>query len=222
MFGKLKKRFRNHARDDVCTALEALGIQARMAPRGHSEWDVKEYITSDHGKSFGVIDVATGPIRWVGVKSQREASGDADIPNPVVWYTEYGVPDSRLGPTFPEVRIESQKTFNRYPWGKQKDVKPHPGKDVDVMFAGDDFGLGVIDRLAIDVSLRKPIMESRWIEIGAYPKHHCWVISSAYVNDGFFLPRMWKGRTVAPSPQQWHCYQSLAHDLLETPVPPNT
>ena len=208
MFGKLKKRFRDHARDEVCAALEALGIQVQMALRGRSE----EEITSGRGESLGVIDVATGPIRWVGVKKEYEWWGGGESGDRVgVWYMEYGVPDSRLGPTFPEVRIESQRVRRFF-----------VGKVVDVRFTGDDSGLGLIDRLAIDVSLRKPIMEFRRLELGAYPAHHCWIISSAYVNKGFMLPRMWKGRTVAPSPQQWNCYQAIARHLLETPVPPNT
>ncbi len=31
LFGKLRERFRNHTRDDLCASLRTLGIDAKMA-----------------------------------------------------------------------------------------------------------------------------------------------------------------------------------------------
>ena len=64
LFGKLKERFRDHARDDLCADLRALGIQAQMSERGRPE----EKITRWRGKSFGIIDMQDALICWVDVK----------------------------------------------------------------------------------------------------------------------------------------------------------
>ena len=64
-FGRVKERFRGHARNDLCPVLQGLGVQAQLAERCRLE----EEASSGRGGSFGVIDVLEGPICWVGVKN---------------------------------------------------------------------------------------------------------------------------------------------------------
>ena len=64
-FCRVKERFRDHVRDDLCAVLQGLDVQAQLAECGRLE----EEASSGRGGSFGVIDVLGGPIRWFGVKN---------------------------------------------------------------------------------------------------------------------------------------------------------
>ena len=183
---------RDHTRDDLCAALQALGIQAQMSERGRPEEKITRF-----GISVGIIDIPDELIRWVEVKNGTLSGGDVDTYN----HINCGVPDSRITAGFHkvEIRIERIKRI------------PLVGKVVDLKWAGKDFGLGLIERLSHDVSLNKPILESLsegLFEIGAYPDHGCWILT---VQD-----------ELTPSRQEWDCYQSIASHLLGTPLPSGT
>ena len=49
-------------REEVCAALQALGIQAQVSERGRLEEEIDTGFTT---KSSDVIDIVEGPIRWV-------------------------------------------------------------------------------------------------------------------------------------------------------------
>jgi len=91
-FDVLRDIFRDHARDDICRGPRSFGIDAQMAPRGRAEEDIGE-------GSLGVIDIPEGPIRWVNVRKIVTGGGRSSTTD---YYTDYGVPDSRLGPNSPE------------------------------------------------------------------------------------------------------------------------
>ena len=150
---------------------------------------------------MGVIDIAGSPIRWVNVKKSVDSGlgifiisfgtlvgGGSD------WYTEYGVPDPRIGPTFPNVQIKTVR------------VKRLPliGKAVDLRWKGDDFGLRVMDRLSSDRSISQPIMDSYGLEVRAHSGDGCWILTT--------------GVKKAPPRKLWDCYQAIAHHLLATPI----
>ena len=98
----IHQTFRDHARDDVCRALQELGVRAELADRGR-----KEEKFSRWGKSLGVIDVLDRQISWVGVKRLN----DNEEGN--YWYVEYGVHDERVAGAFPKVEIETSKARAR-------------------------------------------------------------------------------------------------------------
>ena len=98
----LRKIFRDDTddtRDQLCTALRNLGVDAQLAARGR----VEEKIYFDPRFSYGVIDIAEGPIRWVNVTEERVMWGPGDLLDFMV----YGVPDARVGPGFSEVRVKA-------------------------------------------------------------------------------------------------------------------
>jgi len=182
-FRNIRETFRDHARDDICAGLQRLGIDAQMAPRRGPEERVG-------GSGFlGVIDITEGPIRWVNVRKVTH-SGGPEGGGGTDYYTEYGVPDSRLGPNSPKPQIKTvrMKTF------------PLFGKVVDLHWKGKDFGLEIISRLNSDTSLKDPIMRSRDVTIRAHGDHSCWIIST-------------ETRDI-PSGDAWNCYQAIAQHLL--------
>lgn len=185
-----KLKFRDDTRDQLCTALKDLGLDAQMAARGR----VEQKIYFGPRWSLGVIDIAEGPIRWVNVTQETITWGGEDPP--LLHFVVYGVPDPRVGPGFPKVRV----------------------KITGVRWKGKDFGLGIVDRLSQDVSVASAIMDGAinpflnvmWpravprVEIRAYPYRSCWMLATP---------------TLAPSKQEWDCYQAIARHLLATPIP---
>ena len=92
-FDRLEETFRNHTRDNICAGLRTLGVDAQMEM---SRRAAEEAIRI--GWCVGVIDISEGPIRWVNVCS---------------YYTDYGVPDLRLGPDSPRLRIVCNLLISR-------------------------------------------------------------------------------------------------------------
>ena len=188
MFDKIRERFRDHGRDKLCAHLRVLSIQAQMSERGRPEEKITRW-----GKSLEIIDIQDPLIRWVDIRR------DDDSDNTASWYITYGVPDSRITAGFHKVEIRT-KRIKRIPL---------VGKVVDLKWKGEDFGLGLIERLSHDVSLNKQIiMDAHDLGIVGYPEHSCWILA---VED-----------VVAPLKRNWDCYQSIASHLLGTPLPPIT
>jgi len=181
-FFKIKEVFRDKTRDRICAGLRMLEIDARMAARGQVEEKVV-------GKgSLGIIHVPDGPIRWINVRKETHSSGQYG--STTYYYTEYGVPDSILGPDSPGAQIETVR------------VKSFPlfGKVVDLRWKGWDSDLGIIGRLNSDAQLKQQIMESRDMTITAIGGYSCWIMST-------------QTRDV-PSGELWNCYQVIAQHLL--------
>jgi len=176
-FSGIKEDFRDKTRDNICAHLQTLGIDARIVPRGRLE---EEIGGSD---SLGIIAIREGPIRWVNVRKGSSGQGGT------FYYTGYGVPDPRLEPNSPRVRIKTVR------------VKTSPlfGKVVDLRWEGRDSDLGIIGRLNSDAQLKQPIMESRDVTIEAVGDYGCWIIST---------------ETRDPSGELWNCYQTIACHLL--------
>lgn len=176
----LNKLFRDKTRNDMCAGLRELGIDARMVTRGR----VEEGICGNG--SLGIIQIPEGPIHWVNVRKEEYRSQTGGI---VVYYTEYGVPDRRLGPKL-TVHIESVR----------KKYVPVLGPVHDVRWEGKDYSVGIISRLNSDEQLKEPIKNSRDVKIKAIGDYGCWIIST-------------KTREV-PSRKLWDCYQKIAEHLL--------
>ena len=115
------------------------------------------------------------------------AVGDGWLPPRL---SHYGVPDQRLTQESPKVQIESALV-----------KKYFVGRIVDVYWRGKDFGLGVLERLNDDTSLRKPELALQ-VKIRAYPEHGQWILATATED--------------LPSVEVWNCYQAIARHLLDT------
>lgn len=216
-------------RDELCTALKNLGLNAQMAARGR----VEEKIYFGPRRSLGVIDIAEGPIRWVNVTEETSTWGGGDDPD-FLDFVVYGVPDSRVGPGFPEVRLKAV-------W-----VKTFPGQITGVRWKGEDFGLGIVDRLSQDVSLASAMLDGAKLGNNWHPETSTWRVEPGrhvknflnatwwflgYVGFPRRVPRMeiraypypscWMltTPTLAPSKQEWDCYQAVAQHLLAMPIP---
>ena len=117
----------------------------------------------------------------------------------------YIVPDSRVQPGFPKVRL------------KTKFVKKFPvvGQVIGVLWKGKDSGSGIRDRLRQDVSVTSAMVVRSSLlrlpaelEIRAYPDHGCWILT---VKD-----------ELIPLRQKWDGYKSIANHLLAMPIPPGS
>ena len=86
------------------------------------------------------------------------------------------------------------------------------GKVLAMQWMGDDLDLGIIDRLNDDESLKQPIIESRDVGISASAELPGWIVFTFSSTGHFSLP----------SRQAWDCYQAIAHNLLEMPIPGRT
>ena len=177
----LSELFRDKTRDDICAGLRELGIDVRMATRGR----VEEGICGSG--SLGIIHILEGPIRWVNVRKEELYTGPGEYR--IDYYTEYGVPDRRLGPKL-TVPIESVR----------KKHVPVLGPAYDVRWEGKDYGGGIISRLNSDEQLKEPIKNSRDVKIESMGDYGCWIMVT-------------KTRDV-PSLQLWDCYQKIAEHLL--------
>ena len=195
-FAELKERFRSHARDEFCAALQMLGVKVQMAERGRPEQRI------EGGGSLGLIDITKGPIRWVNVCRQKTSGSD-------FYRIEYGVPDTKVRPGYDGLRVSGVrvKTF------------PVLGRVVDLRWQGDDLGTGLIDLLKGDISLSGPLTTGTDLKIRYYGEHGCWIISTPWIPSG--LLRSWRA-VLIPSAELWHCYEAVAGHLLsvDPPAPP--
>ena len=169
---RLEERLRDKTRDNLCKGLRNLGIDAQMAERGRHEENI------GGSGSKGLIDIPEGSIRWINVYRARDWES-----------TDYVVPDPRLGPNSPKVKIKSIRIQAFL-----------VGKGVDLHWTGKDSGLGIIARLKRDILIRNTVMRSHNVEICAHDKYKCWVISAE--------------TTKPPSEDMWECYQAIARHLL--------
>ena len=196
-FSQLREAFRDDTRDVVCAHLQSLGIDAQMAPRGRAEENTRA-VGFTH-RSLGVLDISEGPIRWVNVTRETWTKGEDSDPS---YYLVCGVPDPRVGPGFPKVRMIAGilEKFTGVRWVSAENT----GKVKDL-------GLGIVQHLSQHVLVPRAFLESLRVgsfEILASPDRSCWILTGEDV--------------LALSKQEWDYYQSIASHVLGTPLPPNT
>ena len=187
--GKLWEAIRDKTRDNICLALQSMGMDAQLAEHERIEEKIDSVFL---GSSRGIIDISKGPIRWVNVVLGHSWTVNEEGP----YFIKCGIPDSRIGPDFPRVRIKSVR----------KKRFPLFGSVVDLYWKGNDFGLGIISRLNGDISLKPPLIKSNDVKISAHFCHGqdqgCREIST-------------KMRDI-PYESLWNCYLKIADYLLET------
>jgi len=168
-----------------------------------------------------LIDIAEGRIRQVIIEHQREFARGYYSPNfdESSLTIQFLVPDSRIGPEFPQVRIRSVRVRNFPVLGKVKGIR-WKGKDKSFPTAG--VALDVVARLSKDNSITAAVAKAKSdITIEADHARGCWVFWKQmkaqyrpYAEEVLEL--------LGPTRRQWDCYQAIASHLLGTPLPPNT
>jgi hypothetical protein len=146
---------RDKIRDILCADLQTMGIDAQIVERGRMEEDIskEEFSSASLGDSIGLIVIHEGPIRWVNLTRQINQES-------INYWVEYGVPDSKVTPDFPEV---GAKSF--YEKG-------------NLFWKGTDFGLELIDRLNSDDETKHAFMQQIDVRIKAHRGYYCWIISN--------------------------------------------
>lgn len=181
-----------------------LGLPAELAPRGAP-------LEQLHGgRSLGLITLAPEYqlIRWINVRT--EPSGDDDD-----YFTDYMVPDPRLQDRdLSKLDVRCRARGGLWPFRGPSKIE----------WQGNDLGLGIPNRLNNDDALVGPLLArhfaGRPLRIRASHQHGLWTLTVPG-GDTTVLPHLfgvdWPQLDV-PQAEQWHCYQSLARHLLQTPI----
>ena len=189
-FHAIKEILRDKGKDKLCASLRDMGLDARMAEQGRpEEHAVGRLSWVWTKKSLGLIEIHGEPIRWINVVQQISTDGEGGI-----YITAYIVPDPRVSL---KGHIEPVRVRNRLRFGQV----------IDLRWKG-DLPSEFIKRMNENVPLnQKLIRQKDYVTIYSYPKHGCWAI----------FPRrggMW--HPPIPSQEQWDCYKTIAHHLLES------
>ena len=184
----------------ICSHLCEIGIDAKYEARIRSEERIgirKILGFIDITESLGIIDILEGPIQWVNVRrgANLQVKFTYTYKDTYTYYLDYAIPDDRLGPNSPKVKIHS-KLVQKY----------FIGRAIDQHWKGKDYGLGIITQLNADATLKDPLIHFfkqgpyYLFEIRTYPKYGCWILSH---------------RTIANIPRElWDFYQRIAQHLL--------
>jgi hypothetical protein len=210
LLDKLKARLKDRTRRRLLTDLRSIGINARLAERGQSEEGVSGGLM---GNSLGLIGIQDSPIRWINLlehPASRYAS--ATYTNVCV------VPDSRVrSGGYLELRSTRKRSASVY------------GRVIDLTWAADFVGTRVIvnpeeewdddmeerliNRMNNDTTLKTNLIRlNEDITIRSVPNFWCWAISSGSYQESGLSYEM---KSLAPSLEQWQCYETIARYLLE-------
>ena len=189
-FDELKEAFvdTTRRRTSMYAGLRKLGMDAKKTKYHRPEQDIAGGWETGYGYPLGLIDILEGSIHWVNVRKERVSTGQGGWVTS--YYTNYGVPDSRLGPNSPKIWLMAVR----------KKAFPLFGKVVDLRWKGRDFGSGILSRLSDDISLKYPIMRGHDLIIESQGSAGCWIISTRTGD--------------VPSIELWNCYQAIAQHLL--------
>jgi hypothetical protein len=210
LLDKIKARLKDRTRRRLSTDLRSIGLNIHIAERGYPEEGVSGGLM---GNSLGLIRVLDSPIHWINLL-EHPASRYASA----TYTNVYVVPDSRVrSGGYLELRSARKRSASVY--GRVIDldwtatfvgtrVVVNPEEEWD-----DDMEERLIDRLTNDVTLKTGLVKlNEDITIRSIPNFWCWAISSgSYQESG--LSYELKG--LAPSLEQWHCYETIARHLLE-------
>ena len=132
----MKEKFRDKTRDNLNQDLNFIGVKTGLAERDHERESVEN---SWHQRSLGVINVAESSIPWINVLKR-----DGDGKNPPRWWMVFGIPDDRSSEIHQRTEIKTirKKSF------------PLFGKIKNVTWKGEDDGLGLINKLSVDLEIK--------------------------------------------------------------------
>jgi hypothetical protein len=189
-----------------------MGLDVRLSERGVREEGISGGLM---GNSLGLIEVRSSPIRWINLL-EHPASRYA----PSAYTNIYLVPDERI-PSGGYLELKSTHV---------RDVSVH-GRVVDLRWTADFVrtrgvatsgqaeeartGGDIARRLDKDTSLKEALIRlGESITVRSAPSFWCWAMSSDSYQGGSVGG---VARRLAPSQEQWDCYQAIARYLLEGP-----
>ena len=128
----MKERFRDKTRDDLASALRALGVNAELAERGQIEENVRK---AHFRRSLGIVDISGGPIAAINVLKM-----DGSQHRPPQRWEVFLISSDLPGAADHPVELSTRR------------VKSFPvfGKITAVNWRGEDFGSGLIESLDQD------------------------------------------------------------------------
>jgi len=192
-------------RHKVCAGLRRLGLDAIVVTRGRPEENIGEegWVLGKDEKSLGLIEVRDSPIRWVNVLDIVQGKGTQG--ESVVHRNVYLIPDSMVS------------SKGGYMLAKSVRVRSTPliGRVVDIRWEGGKSHGNLMRRMSDDILINRSLVRLKEdITIRGFPEYSCWAILSSRSSVGGF-PWGFFGRP-APSREQWSCYETIAHHLLES------
>ena len=210
LFDNIKTRLKDRTRRRLFTDLRAMDLNVHIAERGQSEEGVSGGLM---GNSLGLIGVPGSPIKWINLL-EHPASRYASA----TYTNVYVVPDSRVrSGGYLELRSTRKRSASVY--GRVIDlywtanfvgtrVVVNPEEEWD-----DDMEERLLDRMNNDAALKTGLIKlNEDITIRSVPNFWCWTISSgSYQESGL----SYELKRLAPSREQWDCYETIARHLLE-------
>lgn len=209
-FRRIAGGLRGSTRQRLCADLRAMELETWIVERGRPEEGISGGLM---GTSLGLIEVRDSPIRWINVLEHPASRYAATT------YTNiYVVPDSRVR-SGRHLELKSVRV---------RDTAVH-GRVVEVQWTASFVGTrtaaaseggssegwesALLDRLSGDTSLQESLIRlNEAIAVRSVPTYWCWAISSGSYEESV------SGREsagLAPSQDQWDCYQTIARHLLE-------
>lgn len=209
IFDKIKASLKDRTRRRLFTDLHAMDLNVHIPERGQPEEGVSGGLM---GNSLGLIGIQGSPVQWINVLEHpvsRYASAT---------YTNvYVVPDSRVrSGGYLELRSTRKKSASVY--GRVIDlfwtanfvgtrVVVNPEEEWD-----EDMEERLLDRLNNDITLKTNLIKlNEDITIRSVPNFWCWAISSGSYQESKLSYEL---KRLAPSREQWDCYETIAHHLL--------
>jgi len=187
-----------------------MDLDAQVAKRGQPEEGIAGGLM---GTSLGLIEIRGSLIRWINLlehPGSRYAS--------TTYTNVYVVPDVQVrSGGYLELRSARVRDASVY------------GRVVDLRWTANFVGTRVaaasgqgrdeeaesdlLRRVTEDVALKEGLIGlNEDITVRSVPNYWCWAISSGSYQEGGLGP---KSRRLAPSREQWDCYQAIARHLLE-------
>ena len=211
LFDKIKARIKDRTRRRLSTDLHIMGLNVHIAERGQPEEGVSGGLM---GNSLGLIAVQDSPIKWLNLL-EHPASRYASA----TYTNVYVVPDNRVrSGGYLELRSTRKRSASVY--GRVIDlywtanfvgtrVVINPEEEWD-----DDMEERLLDRMNNNTALKTGLIKlNEDITVRSVPNFWCWAISSGSYQESRLS---YETKRLAPSREQWDCYQMIAQLLLET------
>jgi hypothetical protein len=200
---------RHRIRYQLYRDLVALGLDVDMAPRGRREEGVYGGLL---GNSLGLIEVRGGAVRWVNVLAHP-----GNRFSPTTYTNVYVVPDSRLR-SGGYVEMKSVRVRDASVYGRVVDLHWRASFiTTRAVVVSDDEVEGaeaeLTARMDADSGLKETLIRlNEDIAVRSVPNYWCWAISSGSFHEGGGR----EARRLAPSRDQWDCYETIARLLVES------
>jgi len=191
----LKEKRRDKTRDRLCAGLCAMGYDAHMVELGRQEEDLG---VGKKGKSLGMIEIPSSPIRYVNVVRNEEQTFQG--PTNIIYSNIYLIPDPNV---YTDQHLECVGVKNR----------PILGKVVDIRWEGEARG-GLIEHMNQDSLVNRTLVKYKdTVSVTSRSEYKCWaMLSSSSKPSRVGLEH----RQSVPSSELWDCYERIARHLLES------